>query len=215
MMTIKIKLLLGNSLWTGWFPSVHSTKEKAVRDQPLTSTLVESQTVNRQRYQRVRQSSMRKTFHGSKAVREVIRKYGRQITQEMVPVIEWEGFSHGTYTDTKGIETSGVGQTGIYADLDFPTVFYQKKAELLKYTPSLSSLPDEVQDALLVANYRGDWAGSPKTRAFFTEGMYEEAAEEYLNNAEYKNEATPKQIKERFEWVAETIRSMATGKAKA
>jgi len=154
---------------------------------------------------------MTQTFHGSKAVREVIRKYGRQITQEMVPVIEWEGFTHGTYTDTKGIETSGVGQTGIYAALEFPTVFYQKKAELLKYTPYLSSLPDEVQDALLVANYRGDWAGSPKTRALFDQGMYAEAAEEFLNHDEYKDPATPEQIKRRMAYISKEIRK--AGKA--
>ena len=152
---------------------------------------------------------MTQTFHGSKAVREVIRKYGREITQEMVPIIEWEGFCHGTYTDTKGIETTGVGQTGEYAGVDFPTAFYQKKAELLKYTPRLSQLPDEVQDALLVANYRGDWAGSPKTRALFDQEMYLESAEEFLNNAEYRDPETPAQIKKRFEFVAGAIRSLA------
>jgi hypothetical protein len=150
---------------------------------------------------------MTQTFHGSKAVREVVRKYGRKITQEMVPIIEWEGFSHGTYTDTKGVETSGVGQTGKYADVEFPTVFYEKKAQLLKYTPNLSSLSDEVQDALLVANYRGDWASSPKTRALFDQKMYAEAAEEFLNNKEYRDPETPAQIKKRFEYVAEAIRN--------
>jgi GH24 family phage-related lysozyme (muramidase) len=139
--------------------------------------------------------------------------YGPEITREMIPIIRWEGFSYATYRDSKGVETTGVGQTGDYSSLSYPEVFRIKKAELLRYTPNLASLPEAVQDALLVANYRGDWAGSPKTRAFFTEGMYDESAEEYLNNAEYRDPATPEQIKRRFEWVAEAIRSMGTKKA--
>ncbi len=147
-------------------------------------------------------------FTGNKAVRRVIQRYGREITQEMVPVIEWEGYTDGEYKDTKGITTTGVGQTGKYKEMAFPQVFYQKKAELLKYTPSLSSLPDEVQDALLVANYRGDWAGSPKTRTLFEKGEYGKAAKEFLDNEEYRTTSS-EGIKKRFEYVADTIASMA------
>jgi GH24 family phage-related lysozyme (muramidase) len=125
----------------------------------------------------------------------------------MVPVIEWEGFSYAVYEDTKGIKTTGVGQTGAYAEMEFPDVFRRKKAELLSYTPDLQFLPPQVQDALLVANYRGDWAQSPKTRNLFDQGLYAEAADEYLDNAEYRNEETPAQIKRRFEYVAEAIRN--------
>lgn len=148
------------------------------------------------------------TYHGIDAITEVARKYGPRITTEMVEVIKWEGYSDEVYEDTKGIKTTGVGQTGVYAELEFPETFHRKKAELLRYTPQLSTLPPQVQDALLVSNYRGDWAQSPKTRALFDQGLYKEAAEEYLNNAEYKSAHTPYSIKKRFDYVASAIRSM-------
>lgn len=125
----------------------------------------------------------------------------------MVPIIEWEGYTDATYTDHKGVATTGVGQTGQYVNKTFPETFYAKKEELLKYTPNLSSFPDEVQDAILVSHYRGDWVGSPKTRALFDQGMYKEAAKEYLNNKDYK-EGIPG-IQKRFEYVATAIESMA------
>lgn len=125
----------------------------------------------------------------------------------MTPIIEWEGYTDGVYQDTKGIETTGVGQTGRYATMPFPEVFYAKKQELLSYTPNLSSLPDEVQDALLVANYRGDWAGSPKTRALFEDREYKKAAKEFLDNEDYRR--GPEGIRKRFEYVAEKIASLA------
>lgn len=139
----------------------------------------------------------------------MIQRYGREITQEMVPIVEWEGYTDGEYKDTKGVTTTGVGQTGKYAKMGYPEAFTKKKAELIKFTPNLSSLPDEVQDALLVANWRGDWSGSPKTRALFKEGRYADAAKEFLDNKEYLDEATPRGIKKRFEYVADAIKSLA------
>ena len=138
-----------------------------------------------------------------------MKKYGSQITQEMIPLIEWEGYSDEIYYDSKGIPTTGVGQTGRYAEMGYPDVFRIEKARLIRYTPTLSTLPEHVQDALIVANYRGDWKQSPKARKLFKDGRYAEAAEEYLDNAEYRNEETPAQIKKRFEYVAEAIRSLA------
>lgn len=149
------------------------------------------------------------TLTGKKAISKVLEKYGKEITQEMIPLIEWEGYSEDTYYDTKGIATRGVGQTGSYADMSYPECFRIHKAKLIRYTPQLSSLPDKVQDALLVSNYRGTWGQSKRTRRLFNAGRYAEAAEEYLNNAEYRDEGTPLQIKRRFEYVAEAIRSLA------
>jgi len=181
-----------------------------VRDRRLTSTLAESRTLARQQYNQERRSiTSGKILTGKDAIKEVIREYGREITQEMVPIIEWEGYATAPYKDTKGVETVGVGQTGRYASLPYPEVFHIFKKKLLRYTPELPSLPDSVQDALLVANYRGTWQQSPKTRALFSEGLYTEAADEYLDNDEYRDPETPEQIRSRFEYVAEAIRSLA------
>lgn len=147
------------------------------------------------------------TYHGKEAIKRVIKEYGHSITREMLPVIQWEGYSDCVYTDTKGIETCGVGQTGPFLSKSFPETFKAKKAELLALTPQFNRLPEDVQDALLVANYRGDWRLSPQTRALFDAKKYREAAEEYLNNAEYR--ASTGHIKRRFEYVAQALRDMA------
>lgn len=128
----------------------------------------------------------------------------------MVPIIEWEGFTDGVYTDGKGVRTSGVGQTGKYIDMPYPEVFEIKKQELIRYTPNLASLPESVQDALLVANYRGDWGQSKKTRRLFKAGKYAEAAEEFLNNEDYRKALSEKSgVYKRFEYVAAAIKSLA------
>lgn len=126
----------------------------------------------------------------------------------MIPVINWEGYVDGTYEDTKGIKTTEVGQTGAFADMSFPDAFEAKKQELKKLTPDYDNLPDRAKDALLVANYRGDWLQAPKTRKLFNTGNYKEAAAEFLNNAEYKNDDTPIHIKKRFEYIANVIRNL-------
>lgn len=137
-----------------------------------------------------------------------MERWGSEVTLEMLPLILWEGYCDGEYTDTKGVVTSGVGQTGRYASMSYPEAFISKKGELQSLTPRLTSLPDGMQDALIVSHYRGTWRQSKKTRGLFDDERYQLAAEEYLDNNEYRDEDTPDQIKERFVYVADAIRSM-------
>jgi len=149
---------------------------------------------------------------GDDAVYQVMGRYPGEITQEMIPLIKWEGFSDKPYDCGKGYKTVGVGQTGKYATMRFPEVFQVKLAELVSMTPYYYNLPDFMKDALIQANYRGDWRLSPRTRALFDDKKYEEAAEEFLNNHDYRtSKRTGTGVAERMEAVAEAMKKMADG----
>ena len=148
-------------------------------------------------------------YHSTRAIQKVCEIYGSAVTQEMLAIIEWEGYVDGLYTDTDGVQTKGVGQTGQFKFLPYPQVFELFKRRLLRYTPKLSSFPENVQEALLVSNYRGDWKQSPKTRRLFDAGRYQEASVEYLDNEDYREALSLyPHIARRFEYVAENIRSL-------
>ena len=152
-----------------------------------------------------------KTYHGREAVRKVREVYGDAITPLMVPIILAEGYSEGRYLDTKGIPTYGVGQTARYSHLPFPEVFNAKLQQLTSVVKDYDHLPRRVQEALILAHYRGDWFGSPQTARLFSLGKYEEAAKEFLDNDEYRSSVIngPDGIKKRFETIAKALASMA------
>lgn len=153
---------------------------------------------------------MSKVYHGKEAVQRVRSIYGNQITDAMVPLIMEEGFSEGRYLDTKGIPTYGVGQTARYSNIPFPEVFNQKLQQLKNVVKDYDQLPTNVQDALIIAHYRGDWFNSPQTARLFSLGKYAEAAKEFLDNDEYRQAVIygPVGIKKRFERVARALASM-------
>jgi GH24 family phage-related lysozyme (muramidase) len=61
---------------------------------------------------------------------------------------------------------------------------HQRKAK--KLIPDLPKFPPFVQVAILNGTFRGDLSGSPKTIALINKGKWEDAAAEYLDNAEYR-----------------------------
>ena len=63
-----------------------------------------------------------KVHYGQDAVNKVTEREGH-LTPPMEAVIREEGFVDGVYEDTKGIKTSGVGQTGGYMNMSFREAF--------------------------------------------------------------------------------------------
>jgi len=149
-------------------------------------------------------------YHGKKAVRKVQDRWPDEWDDLMEPVVMAEGYAEGLYYDSKGIPTFGVGQTAFYSGVPFPEVFRTKLAQVKSSVPIYDDLPRDVQGSLLVAHYRGDWFGSPKTVSLFNRGYYTAAAKEYLDNDEYREAVLDDNvgIRKRFESVAKDIASL-------
>lgn len=151
---------------------------------------------------------MNKTYHGAQAVKKVEKLLGRSLNPIEKRVVEVEGYVPGGYTDTKGIFTSGVGQTGKYQNMTIDDAIAAHTKQARKLIPSFDSFPVNVQAELVQGVYRGDIGGSPLFRKLLNEGKYSEAATEFLNNDEYKNSKTSSGIKKRMEAVAKAVRSL-------
>lgn len=123
----------------------------------------------------------------SQRVQAAAAHYGYEGPLEpgMVKIIEEEGFESGEYEDDVGVLTQGVGQTAENKGKNFFTETYPKYLErAAKKVKGLTTMPEQVQGAVLSAVYRGDLG--PKAAKLLSEKRYKEAAEEYLDNAEYK-----------------------------
>lgn len=150
-----------------------------------------------------------KILSGLDAIEAVERLEGRMLTPIEAELVMEEGFSTGPYLDTKGVETSGVGQTGRFRGQSFGDTFKVFEQETRKLIPAYDALPEYAQSALISAAYRGDLQQSPKFRALFNAGKYSEAADEFLDNEDYrrsKKEGTG--VAKRMERVAERIRRL-------
>ena len=79
-----------------------------------------------------------------------------------------------------------------------------------KQIKDFDKFPEDVQVLMLSSWYRGSLSGSPKTKRLINEGKYEEAADEFLNNDEYKNAVARgrRGIRARMEKTAEAIKSL-------
>lgn len=53
--------------------------------------------------------------------------------------------------------------------------------------PEFDTYPDSLRDALFSEHFRGSIKGSPDTRKFINDADFVSAAEEYLDNDEYRN----------------------------
>lgn len=152
-----------------------------------------------------------RTYHGAAAVRKLRTMYGDAIIPEMEPLIAEEGYCATPYVDTKGVTTVGVGQTGVYSFMDFPTVYYHFRRKAAGTVEGFEALPERVRAAIVCATYRGSWIGSPKARKLFNEKRYAEAADEFLNSKEYRDAKASEVntgVDERMERVADALRSM-------
>ena len=143
-------------------------------------------------------------FGGSDAIKKVEAIEG-ELTDAQKRVVELEGYVDTPYYDTKGIVTSGVGQTGEFIKKGFKASYKEHEDRAEDKIPSLKTLPEELQAELIQAEYRGDLGLSPKAVRLFNSGDYIGAASEFLSNDEYLNANTPKQIKDRMKAVADAM----------
>ena len=77
--------------------------------------------------------------------------------------------------------------------------------------PQFNSYPNDLQQAIFSEHYRGSIQQSPKTRKLINEGNFLEAAEEFLDNKEYKEaeERGIPGIRPRMEKVSELLKKYA------
>lgn len=159
-----------------------------------------------------------KYYSGAEAVKQVEQKLGRPLNYIERRVVEEEGFVDGVYKDDKGYVTAGVGQTGKYMNKSFDETMKSHIKEAERLIPSLKTLPEAVQAELIQATYRGDVGESPTFRKLLNAGEYEKAAQEFLNNDDYRTSVAlnlsgkPHGVAGRMEKVAQAVANLgATG----
>lgn len=142
---------------------------------------------------------------GKKAVKAVAEQLGRELTRIESRVVLEEGYSTEVYEDTKGIRTTGVGQTGEFMHMRFDDVVDSFVRLVRRLLPDYDSFPEYLQEELVQSAYRGDILGSPKTRKLINAKLYQLAAHEFLRNDEYEDPRTPVGIKKRIKSVADAL----------
>jgi len=108
---------------------------------------------------------------------------------------------HKMYKDHKGYNTIGVGHLVTKEELPtyenktlsekevldlFEKDSKKKLATARRLFPKYDTYNDELKIALLDGIFRGDVSGSPNTIKLINKGMWRKAAEEFLDNAEYR-----------------------------
>ena len=113
-----------------------------------------------------------------------------------------EGRRNVVYKDSKGLPTVGIGhlvtkdekkqfEGRVLSDVEVDDLFAADLAGKLKVIrrklgDSFDTLPRPAQVAVVDGFFRGDMSGSPKALKLLREGKLAEAADEYLDNAEYR-----------------------------
>tara|TARA_R110000737_G_scaffold252213_3_gene261726 strand:- start:19 stop:519 length:501 start_codon:yes stop_codon:yes gene_type:complete len=146
-----------------------------------------------------------KVLHGKQAINAIEKKEKRKLSYKECRVVELEGYVDGIYTCSKGVKTTGVGQTGKWLTKTFKESFQYHEKLTKKLIPTYNKLPEKLQAELVQSTYRGDLGGSPSAVALFNKGKFILAAQEFLRNDEYEDEDTPKQIKDRMVSTAKAI----------
>lgn len=133
-----------------------------------------------------------------------------------------EGFSEEAIIPVKGdVPTIGYGFTeGVKmgdkispeeAEKRLDDEVSKRLVQIADRIPAYTSFPEEVQNAMFSSWYRGSLSGSPKTLSLINEGKFREAADEFLDNDEYRNanELGRPGIRKRMKNTSDLIRSMA------
>tara|TARA_R110000737_G_scaffold257705_1_gene266301 strand:- start:451 stop:4863 length:4413 start_codon:yes stop_codon:yes gene_type:complete len=129
--------------------------------------------------------SSAKRYYGRDAINEVVKREGA-LTSDQEYVVEHEGFVDGEYKDTKGIVTSGVGQTGEFIGRSFKETYEGQRQRVKKKIPNYDTLSENQQKALMSLGYRGDMKKDYNWVKLFNKGEYDKAAVELLDHTEYK-----------------------------
>lgn len=113
-----------------------------------------------------------------------------------------EGVKNQPYKDTKGFWTVGIGHLmtpqeiksmsgKTLSDQEVNDIFVRDLSSKVKMArnelgESYNALPTNAKVAILDGFFRGDMSGSPKALELIRAGKLGEAADEYLNNREYR-----------------------------
>lgn len=132
--------------------------------------------------------STNKRYYGDDAVNVAARHYNYKGPIDPVArhIIHEEGFVPGTYKDSKGIETEGVGiaDPELKGKNFFTEVMPVYTERARKATKNYAVLSEEQQAAIVSMAYRGDWGKN--TRAALAAGNLKAAAKQYLDHNEYR-----------------------------
>lgn len=142
-----------------------------------------------------------------------------------------EGRRNVVYKDSKGLPTVGIGhlvtpkekkqyEGRVLSDAEVDNLFAADLASKMttirrKLGDAFDALPAPAQVAVVDGFFRGDLSGSPKALTLIKQGKLAEAADEYLDSAEYrasvaKNKAgKPHGVAARMERNAEALRQSA------
>ena len=145
---------------------------------------------------------------GDAAIREVERSENRQLSDAEKRVVEVEGYVPHCYYDGKGILTYGVGQTGEYISKPFSSSFEAHVERAKRRFGDWDTFPSYLKTELIQSEYRGDLGLSPTAVKHINAGHYDKAADEFLDNAEYKNKDTSSGIKARMKATADALRQL-------
>lgn len=130
-----------------------------------------------------------RVYYGQSAI-EVVRLREGELTPEMEHIILEEGYVLGDYHDVGETYASGVGQTGEFKGMSFKESYGIHYQRALTMFPDLNTYSEELRKNIISSVYRGGITGSPKTRSLIVSGCYDLAADEFLDNREYRDAAT-------------------------
>lgn len=136
-----------------------------------------------------------------------------------------EGLRNKTYIPTPGdVPTIGYGHTGKYAkpgayitddqaESLLKSDIQDREPKIKNLMPEFEVFPTELQVPLASSYFRGSLGGSPKTVKHINAGEFKKAADEFLNNAEYKNAKANGRpgIRPRMERTSNALRKFGTG----
>jgi GH24 family phage-related lysozyme (muramidase) len=163
--------------------------------------------------------NMSKTQYANKRAEDMTLNAYKQIIRDA------EGLKLEAYKpdDTEEYFTIGYGHYG--NDVGEDDVITKEDAEsmldedvrirlesIVDLLPKFNSFPQPLKDALFSEHYRGSIQDSPKTRELINASDFAAAAEEYLDNDEYRRAETDKQItgiRARMEKVSEELKKLA------
>ena len=124
---------------------------------------------------------------GQAAVDELERQLGRKPTAIETQIALEEGYRPTVGEDTDGRAIIGFGQTGEFKNQTLDKVAKVFENRTRKLIPAYNTLPDFVKNRAFDATYRGTLGQSPMTVDLMNMGQYGDAADEFLNNQEYRD----------------------------
>jgi len=139
-------------------------------------------------------------LHGQRAVEAAEKELGRKLKAEYRRACFLEGYADEVYLDTKGIKTYGMGQTGEWIHKGLAATLAHHEIRAIQRLRDYTKFPEYLRAELFQAEYRGDLGLSPVTCSLINSRQYRAAANEFLNNSEYRT--GPQSIRNRMEAVA-------------